>query len=547
MRKTWTGRRGAIALAAGMAFFVFTGTAAADSYELVGTVISTGGASNSPISPPVDPFSNASNGSVVTIDFEFFRDAFGGVTAGSFLTGGLQGSYPLGNASITYVPTGSLTQTKLPLVNALISVTGGRVSITGTSQDNSLFLDVVFSGAAGLSNVPALGLGGYGEVDFQFSLVQVPYTASSYGYIEKVIDRNAGAGGVTEADLTADFGNLDTLIGNPTGSNGLAGMLSGLSTANLDVAVSTRASTSDVTTAQGVVTGAITSSQGVVTDAISNAQSAVANAITNSQSNVGNAITTSQGVVTGAITAARDVVTGAITAARDVVTGAITSAQTNVGSAITTSQGVVTSAIRAARDVITGAITTSQNNVTGAITTSQGVVTGAITTAQNNVTGAITTSQGVVTGAITTSQGVVTGAITNSQGVVTNAITASQTVVTNAITASQNADAAALATILAKDNLKIQIDIETALANGVPFTVVLGRDNIGLVQTIVGNFLTSVGVSLIDPAADKNQTAVNATNYYKAAVAALSAQPPSYKAGWTNLSQAYVTGEKLVQ
>jgi hypothetical protein len=143
-------------------------------------------------------------------------------------------------------------------------------------------------------------------------------------------------------------------------------------------------------------------------------------------------------------------------------------------------------------------------------------------------------------------QSVVTGAIASSQGVVTSAITASQNVVTGAIAAAQNTGATTLAAILGKLDTELQIQIEAALVNQT-FTMVLGRDNIGLVETTVGTFLTSMGVSLTDPTQDTSQTAVNATNYYRAGVAALAQPSPSYRSAWTNFSQAYVTGLKLVR
>ena len=89
--------------------------------------------------------------------------------------------------------------------------------------------------------------------------------------------------------------------------------------------------------------------------------------------------------------------------------------------------------------------------------------------------------------------------------------------------------------------------LEFGVLNNAQFTVGIGRDQIGLVQTIVANFLTSIGVSLTNPAEDTSQTAMNATNYYRAGVAALGQSPPSYKSAWTNFTQAYVTGLKLVQ
>jgi len=172
---------------------------------------------------------------------------------------------------------------------------------------------------------------------------------------------------------------------------------------------------------------------------------------------------------------------------------------------------------------------------------------GDVVAARNVLADAIVSTEGVVMGEIGMAQSDLEGAIAASENVVTNAIADSQHAVTDAIAAAQSSQEIALAAILGQVNLEIRMEIETALAIQAPFNVVLGRDNIGLVQTIVGNFLTSIGVSLTDPAQDTNQTAVNATNYYKAGVAALAQPSPSYKGAWANFGQAYLSGMKLVK
>jgi len=301
-----------------LSVLAFAGTAAADHYVIVGEVTE-----NETERP--SPMLLHSN---VTFEVKFDRVADS--------VQGIHTHHYDATINLTWTESNGTVHTNQPLANETVNIgdnfTGSQVNITGETQNAAGHLvrcGVNFVSATRSDNIPTLKFGNNALV--AGTCFDLDPDAGNSDYVIRTITNHDGgaSAAATAADVAAAFADVDSLIGTPSGSDGLAGMIAIRSTA------------SDVTAARDVVTGALTSavstlegSLGGIAANVVAVEGGIGTPLLKNDSN------TLFGVY-GAVASAQTAVTGEVTGAVSTLQGDITAAQNNVITAITASQDAI--------------------------------------------------------------------------------------------------------------------------------------------------------------------------------------------------------------